>query len=138
MSKRFDKTSALFSVRMVDERTEYREMYLTVVCVRYWLSFLQDIIFAPRLEHRGYFFQPAVFLKGTWYSFSGFYGYVKIFIPRFHAQPDHSFTICLFHRSRWNFQSLLHNVAQSLLVRIAIMVPHTLTGGSIVWHSRVE
>lgn len=93
-------------------------------------TILVEVLYEARLsrcEHRGYFFLRVVFLEGTRYSFSGLHGYVKIFIPRFHAQPGRSFTICLFHRSQWNLQWLLHNVAQFLLIRITIMVPHTLT-----------
>lgn len=102
------------------------------------MSTILEVLYKARLsrcEHRGYFFLRVVFVEGTRYSFSGLYGYVKIFIPRFHA-PGRSFTICLFHRSQWNFQWLLHNVAQFLLVRITIMVPHMLTSIITVFASR--
>lgn len=115
------------------EGIEHPEMNFRVMS-----TILVEVLYKARLsrcEHRGYFFLRVVFVEGTRYSFSGLYGYVKIFIPRFHA-PGRSFTICLFHRSQWNFQWLLHNVAQFLLVRITIMVPHMLTSIITVFASR--
>lgn len=104
------------------EGIEHPEMNFRVMS-----AILVEVLHKARLsrcEHRGYFFlRIFVFVEGTRYSFSGLYGYVKIFIPRFHA-PGRSFTICLFHRSQWNFQWLLHNVAQFLLVRNTITAPH--------------